>query len=88
METDILLGTGHKVRVTRSETVALPASGSTDRVELDRRLKERGRWEEVSVAQHTRVRKLLERGLAEEEQAYLEECVVRKESVRVTLSKR
>ncbi|MDA2916048.1 PD-(D/E)XK nuclease family protein [Nitrospinae bacterium AH_259_B05_G02_I21] len=85
----VVFGTMHQAKITKSSGVRYPGTGDPSREELDRILKEGGKWEEVSVLNTRSLPKALEEGvfggkLEKQIEAFGEEY----ETTSVRLSKR
>jgi len=59
----VVFGTTHQAKITKSSGVRYPGTGDPDREELERILKEAGKWDEVSHLNTRSLPKALEEGV-------------------------
>ncbi|MCH8014582.1 MAG: PD-(D/E)XK nuclease family protein, partial [Candidatus Dadabacteria bacterium] len=58
----VVFGTTHQAKITKSSGVRYPSAGDPDREEIERVLKEAGKWDEVSHLNTRSLAKLVEEG--------------------------
>lgn len=87
-QVDNIYGTGHLLRISRSERWRLPSSGSSERERLVEYLKSSGLWERASDISESRVQGLLEELEETEEGRRLRSFLAREESTALRISRR
>jgi len=85
----VVFGTTHQAKITKSSGVRYPSAGDPDRKELERILKEAGKWEDVSILNTRSIAKAVEEGvLGENLSVQIEAFGETHETTSVRLSKR